>query len=161
MQNVPVPAPPPPPLVFPPPPPPGITPPSPPAPPSPSGNNSYSTTITVQVFYNQVNGKIIQNACQSRTLYFVANVKPTYPGNSVSFFRSHQHTDPPIRPTQALVYWHAVLLNQGKLRLPACAVCSRVCLLFSARILVREICPMPTAFTAQHERWLLPALTER
>ncbi|CAK0738191.1 hypothetical protein CVIRNUC_001007 [Coccomyxa viridis] len=80
--NVPVPAPPPPPLVFPPPPPPGITPPSPPAPPAPWGNNSFSTTITVQVFYNQVNGKIMQNACQSRTLYFVANVKPTYPGNS-------------------------------------------------------------------------------
>ena len=99
MQNVPVPAPPPPPLVFPPPPPPGITPPSPPSPPSPSGNNSYSTTITVQVFYNQVNGKIMQNACQSRTLYFVANVKPTYPGNSVGFFNPYKDIKSPIRPS--------------------------------------------------------------
>lgn len=58
LQNVPVPSPPSPPVVSPPPPPPVPVPSPPPAPPSPwvppppSGNGS--TTITVEVFYNQV-----------------------------------------------------------------------------------------------------------
>ena len=66
MQNVPVTAPPPPPVVPTPPPPPApvpvppVVPPpppaplSPPSPPAPSGCQNGSTTITVEVFYNQV-----------------------------------------------------------------------------------------------------------
>lgn len=63
MQNVPVPSPPSPPVVPPPPPPgpvpvpfppPPPSPLSPPSPPGPSGCPNGSTTITVEVFYNQV-----------------------------------------------------------------------------------------------------------
>ncbi|CAL5223964.1 g6570 [Coccomyxa viridis] len=85
--NVPVTAPPPPPVVPTPPPPPApvpvppVVPPpppaplSPPSPPAPSGCQNGSTTITVEVFYNQVTDFLKQ--CQSRSLYFVANVRST------------------------------------------------------------------------------------